>query len=73
MVPWGTRPQTVTEVDVSAPAPGAAEISKVAVENGMTRLRDDGWLKVRRGLTSIEEVLRVIATTRPGGRARRCC
>jgi len=27
----------------------------------MTRLRDDGWLKVRRGLTSIEEVLRVVA------------
>jgi type IV pilus assembly protein PilB len=39
----------------------AEEIGKVAVENGMTRLRDDGWLKVRRGLTSIEEVLRVIA------------
>jgi type IV pilus assembly protein PilB len=39
----------------------ADEISRVAVENGMTTLREDGWLKVRRGLTSIEEVLRVVA------------
>jgi type IV pilus assembly protein PilB len=36
------------------------EIARVAVADGMTSLRDDGWLKVRRGLTSIEEVLRVV-------------
>jgi type IV pilus assembly protein PilB len=39
----------------------ADEISRVAVENGMTKLREDGWLKVKKGLTSIEEVLRVVA------------
>jgi type IV pilus assembly protein PilB len=36
------------------------EIARVAIADGMTSLRDDGWLKVRRGLTSIEEVLRVV-------------
>jgi general secretion pathway protein E len=35
------------------------QIRKKAVENGMRSLRDDGWLKVRQGLTSIAEVLRV--------------
>lgn len=35
------------------------EIRKKAIESGMRSLRDDGWLKVRQGLTSIAEVLRV--------------
>jgi general secretion pathway protein E len=35
------------------------EIRKKALENGMRSLRDDGWLKVRQGITSISEVLRV--------------
>jgi type II secretory ATPase GspE/PulE/Tfp pilus assembly ATPase PilB-like protein len=35
------------------------QIRKKALENGMRTLRDDGWLKVRRGITSIAEVLRV--------------
>jgi general secretion pathway protein E len=35
------------------------EIRKKALENGMRCLRDDGWLKVRQGMTSISEVLRV--------------
>ncbi len=30
-----------------------------AVKNGMTLLRDDGWAKVRDGITSLEEVVRV--------------
>jgi general secretion pathway protein E len=34
-------------------------IRKKAMENGMRSLRDDGWLKVRQGITSIAEVLRV--------------
>jgi type IV pilus assembly protein PilB len=38
-----------------------AEISKVAREEGMLTLREDGVEKVRRGLTSIAEVLRVTA------------
>jgi type IV pilus assembly protein PilB len=37
----------------------ADEIRKVALEQGMTPLRDDGLDKVRLGITSIEEVLRV--------------
>jgi type IV pilus assembly protein PilB len=37
----------------------ADEIRKVAIEQGMTALRDDGLEKVKLGITSIEEVLRV--------------
>jgi type IV pilus assembly protein PilB len=37
----------------------ADEIMKVAVEQGMRRLRDDGFDKVRHGVTSISEVARV--------------
>jgi type IV pilus assembly protein PilB len=36
-----------------------AEISAVAREEGMLTLREDGIAKVRRGLTSLEEVIRV--------------
>jgi type II secretory ATPase GspE/PulE/Tfp pilus assembly ATPase PilB-like protein len=32
---------------------------KKALDAGMRTLRDDGWLKVREGVTSISEVLRV--------------
>jgi general secretion pathway protein E len=37
----------------------AGQIRKKAIENGMRSLREDGWLKVRRGVTSLSEVLRV--------------
>ncbi len=37
------------------------EIARTAHDRGMVGLRDDGWAKVTRGLTSIEEVLRVVA------------
>ena len=36
-----------------------AEIRELALAQGMTTLRDDGWAKVLEGLTTIEEVLRV--------------
>ncbi len=36
------------------------EISRVARGQGMATLREDGWLKVQQGATSIEEVLRVV-------------
>ncbi|TYL46452.1 type II/IV secretion system protein [Nocardioides sp. BGMRC 2183] len=36
------------------------EIGRVARAQGMTTLREDGWLKVQQGSTSIEEVLRVV-------------
>ncbi|TQO20391.1 type IV pilus assembly protein PilB [Rhodoglobus vestalii] len=39
----------------------SAEISKVAISQGMLTLRQDGWMKVQLGFTSIEEVLRVVA------------
>jgi general secretion pathway protein E len=37
----------------------AGAIRASAVEGGMVLLRDDGWEKVRRGMTTIEEVVRV--------------
>jgi len=36
------------------------EIGRIAVEQGMRTLRDDGFEKVLSGLTSIEEIMRVI-------------
>lgn len=37
-----------------------AEIKKIAVQQGMKTMRQDGWEKVTEGVTSIEEVLRVV-------------
>ncbi len=37
-----------------------AEIKRVAVAQGMKTMRQDGWDKCRVGMTSIEEVLRVV-------------
>ena len=37
----------------------AAEVTKVAVAQGMRTLREDGLLKARQGLTSLAEVARV--------------
>jgi general secretion pathway protein E len=37
----------------------SGQIRKKALESGMRSLRDDGWLKVRQGLTTLSEVLRV--------------
>jgi type II secretory ATPase GspE/PulE/Tfp pilus assembly ATPase PilB-like protein len=34
-------------------------IRSVAVRQGMRLLRDDGWDKVRQGVTTVAEVLRV--------------
>jgi type IV pilus assembly protein PilB len=36
------------------------EINRAAQAHGMASLREDGWLKVTQGRTSIEEVLRVV-------------
>ncbi len=35
------------------------EIKKAAIAGGMKTLRDDGWLKVMSGATSVEEILRI--------------
>ena len=37
----------------------AGRIRKAAIESGMRSLRDDGWLKVKQGVTSLAEVIRV--------------
>ncbi|GAB4321672.1 MAG: hypothetical protein Kow0059_16430 [Candidatus Sumerlaeia bacterium] len=37
----------------------ASRLKRIAVNKGMRTLRMDGWEKVKRGITSIEEVLRV--------------
>ncbi|TFC91819.1 MULTISPECIES: ATPase, T2SS/T4P/T4SS family [Cryobacterium] len=39
----------------------SADIGRAARAEGMITLREDGWAKVRLGLTSIEEILRVVA------------
>jgi type IV pilus assembly protein PilB len=39
----------------------SADIGRVAREQGMLTLREDGWEKVKLGLTSVEEILRVVA------------
>lgn len=37
----------------------SSTIAQRAIEGGMRTLRDDGWNKVRNGITTIEEILRV--------------
>lgn len=37
----------------------SSEIKQKAIEEGMCTLRDDGWVKVLNGVTTVEEVLRV--------------
>jgi type II secretory ATPase GspE/PulE/Tfp pilus assembly ATPase PilB-like protein len=37
----------------------AGEITKAARRNGMRNLREDGWQKVREGVTTAQEVMRV--------------
>lgn len=37
------------------------EVKALAVEQGMRTLRQDGWLKVAQGATTVHEVLRIIA------------
>jgi type IV pilus assembly protein PilB len=39
----------------------SADIARMAREQGMLTLREDGWEKVKQGLTSVEEILRVVA------------
>lgn len=40
----------------------STSIAQKALEHGMRTLRDDGWIKVKAGKTTIEEVLRVTQT-----------
>ena len=38
----------------------ADEIKRQAITEGMLTLRDDGFSKVKLGMTSVEEILRVV-------------
>jgi type II secretory ATPase GspE/PulE/Tfp pilus assembly ATPase PilB-like protein len=49
--------EKITKLILSRSA--ASEIEKQAREEGMITLKQDGYLKVLEGITSIEEVLRV--------------
>ena len=40
---------------------GAAEIRDGAIDEGMLTLRMDGWLKVLKGITTLEQVIRETA------------
>jgi hypothetical protein len=44
-----------------------ADIRKVATQEGMKSLREDGWRLVRTGRTTVEEVLRVTKDERLSG------
>jgi len=37
----------------------AGMLTRTARRNGMRNLREDGWMKIRDGVTSVEEVMRV--------------
>jgi len=39
---------------------GKVELREIAIDNGMRTLTTDGWHKVESGLTTVEEVLRVV-------------
>ncbi len=53
--------QVTEEIERHATAgSSSAEIARTAREQGMVSLRDDGWRKVVMGLTSVEEILRVV-------------
>jgi type IV pilus assembly protein PilB len=37
------------------------DVARVARDQGMHTLREDGWIKVMQGTTTIQEILRVVA------------
>jgi type IV pilus assembly protein PilB len=45
---------------LTAERKSSEDIKKVAIEQGMVTLRDDGLEKVRAGMTSLEEIFRVV-------------
>ena len=47
--------------DKTIQAASMTELRQLAVQNGMVQLRDDGMTKVKAGVTTVEEVLRVTA------------
>jgi type IV pilus assembly protein PilB len=51
--------------DLAIERASADQIRRVAVQQGMQLLHQDGFDKVRTGMTSIEEVARVTGSTPP--------
>jgi type IV pilus assembly protein PilB len=56
VMPMSDAIQRLTVKEASSTA-----IMSVAIEEGLLTMRDDGFMKVKLGLTSIEEVMRVVA------------
>ena len=50
--------ETLERLRSSTPRPTSSK--RQAVAEGMLTLRDDGFAKVKMGLTSIEEIMRVV-------------
>jgi general secretion pathway protein E len=44
---------------MTAAGESSTEMRKVAIREGMTTLREDAWRKVREGVTTLEEAIRV--------------
>jgi type IV pilus assembly protein PilB len=38
----------------------SSDIGRKAQSEGMRTLRQDGWLKIQQGITSVEEIMRVV-------------
>ena len=45
--------------DLTTAHAASSELRRAARQKGMKTLREDGWIKLNRGLTSIEEVSRI--------------
>ncbi|HCE46019.1 MAG TPA: general secretion pathway protein GspE [Lentisphaeria bacterium] len=45
--------------DLTAAHAASSELRRAARQKGMKTLREDGWLKLNRGLTSVEEISRI--------------
>jgi type IV pilus assembly protein PilB len=57
---YEVMPVTEEIEQMAAERRASEEIRRLAVEQGMMRLRDDGLTKVRMGMTSLEEIFRVV-------------
>ena len=49
--------------DKTASNPSVTEFRRMCIERGMVTLREDGFKKVAKGMTTVEEVLRVTEST----------
>ena len=54
-------PMSPELADLTARRATSDELRRVALDQGMRSLRDNGWLRVAQGVTTVAEVLRVVA------------